>query len=269
MPITDGQIGTIRAAATGLDFFAPLEPVMDFTIRVLGLSAEEQLALFGADDADEPLSLTNKLTAEIERLLTFEGAVPSFGILVAPDFVDRIGGFGTVMLACGAREKTVTRLRWHAEIRAQLRSVTKGHDLEAIAAAILEAAVGRGHATRGSGDQGVDVLGWQPLASTFPLFASLVERGNQPSISNWEKVFFIASSKANLQNAEQPTVLNPAFIRELVGTWLIQRTSIGHWSDAGILPLSAVQVILVTTYRLSSEARRECRRSGCANMEPH
>ena len=125
MPITDGQIGTIRAAATGLDFFAPLEPVMDFTIRVLGLSAEEQLALFGADDADEPLSLTNKLTAEIERLLTFEGAVPSFGILVAPDFVDRIGGFGTVMLACGAREKTVTRLRWHAEIRAQLRSVTE------------------------------------------------------------------------------------------------------------------------------------------------
>jgi hypothetical protein len=90
----------------------------------------------------------------------------------------------------------------------------------------------------------------------------LTERGKRWALPSWEKVYFIASSKANLGKKDEQDLVNPAFIRELVGGWVIQRTSVGHWNQTGISPLSSLQPIFVTTYRLSAEARAECRRLG-------
>ena len=78
-----------------------------------------------------------------------------------------------------------------------------------------------------------------------------------------EKVFLLASSKAVIGAAgQQPKLISPAHIRELVGGWVIQRTDTGKWQKVGIRMLSPVQMILVTTYRLSLDAKAECRNLG-------
>ncbi|WP_148289666.1 hypothetical protein [Ideonella sp. B508-1] len=77
------------------------------------------------------------------------------------------------------------------------------------------------------------------------------------------KVFFVASSKASI--AAGPTgsaLLNPAHIRELVGAWLIQRSTVAAWGSFGLQMLSPLQLVLVTTYRLSDESQFECKKLG-------
>ena len=79
-----------------------------------------------------------------------------------------------------------------------------------------------------------------------------------------EKVFLFASSKAFMKpkkpkkSDRRPKLIDPAHIRELVGGWLIQRSSAGIWQKVGIRMLSPVQMVLVTTYRLSAEAKAAC-----------
>jgi hypothetical protein len=51
-------------------------------------------------------------------------------------------------------------------------------------------------------------------------------------------------------------------IREIVGGWVIQRSVVGAWGDQGVKMLSPVQMIFVTTYRLSVGARSDCKRLG-------
>jgi hypothetical protein len=78
-----------------------------------------------------------------------------------------------------------------------------------------------------------------------------------------EKVFLFASSKAVMvHKLGQTRLLDPAHIRELVGGWIIQRSSAGIWQKFGIRMLSPVQMILVTTYRLSNDGRAECHSLG-------
>lgn len=76
-------------------------------------------------------------------------------------------------------------------------------------------------------------------------------------------MFLFASSKAFINGQiDQPDLISAAHIRELVGGWTIQRSSVGKWQSVGIRMLSPVQMILVTTYRLSLEAKSECRSLG-------
>lgn len=262
MVLTDVQFKTLLEAAKTISFDAPLRPVADFVTSVLSLDEAAQMALFGDSNSEELLRVTNALTGEVDHLLNFEGGIPPFGVLITEAQPDRIAGFGVILSVCGADPKLVSRLKYHAGIRSVLIDIAQGHDLEAIAAAILQAACGNADATKGSGDQGIDVVGWQSILPTEPLFASLIERGKQWALPSWEKVFFLASSKANLGKKPKRDLINPAFIRELVGGWVIQRSSIGQWSQIGISPLSALQLILVTTYRLSADARKECRSLG-------
>lgn len=77
----------------------------------------------------------------------------------------------------------------------------------------------------------------------------------------------IASCKANEANLsdEIPATISPAHIRELIGGWLIQRSDAGIWRQAAnIKMLSAIQLLLVTTYRLSDESLSLCRDLGVA-----
>ena len=111
----------------------------------------------------------------------------------------------------------------------------------------------------GSGDQGIDAFGWQGRAYRRALFFHQrlwIARTSRQWIG--KKVYFLASSKANIGQGAEPDPINPAFIRELIGGWLLQRTATGKWSQLGILPLSPVQLVLVTTYRISPSARGEC-----------
>src|SRR6185436_19898869 len=60
----------------------------------------------------------------------------------------------------------------------------------------------------------------------------------------------------------RPRLLDVAHIRELVGSWVIQRSPTGKWSDVGIQTLTPIQLILVTTYRMSVNAKAQCRSLG-------
>jgi hypothetical protein len=134
--------------------------------------------------------------------------------------------------------------------------------LEAITAAILAECCDHSRVTKGSGDQGVDGLAWKAFLPLNHFCCPRVNPEGAQSPFAWEKVVVIASSKAHLGNTDEPELINPAFIRELVGSWIIQRSPVGKWNDSGILPLSPVQLILATTYRISSPAREECRSLG-------
>jgi hypothetical protein len=136
-----------------------------------------------------------------------------------------------------------------------------GHDVEALAAAIMNVQCDYGEATRGSGDQGIDAIGWSELVLIDPFVSDGVHFGNRSTPG--EKVFLFASSKAFTDGGNgAPKAINPAHIRELVGGWSIQRSSVGMWQKVGIRMLSPVQMILVTTYRLSLDAKAECRGLG-------
>jgi hypothetical protein len=117
-----------------------------------------------------------------------------------------------------------------------------------------------GEATRGSGDQGIDAIGWKQLVLIEPSFSDGDIRPNE--VLPGEKVFLFASSKAFTISRRNPPLIKPAHIRELVGGWAIQRSSVGKWRSVGIRMLTPVQMILVTTYRLSLDAKAECRELG-------
>jgi len=86
--------------------------------------------------------------------------------------------------------------------------------------------------------------------------SSLLRPGN--------RVYFVASSKAMMDaTGEAPLrLISPAHIRELVGSWVIQRSSVGAWAGIGLQMLTPLQLVLVTTYRLSDESQQDCHRLG-------
>jgi hypothetical protein len=191
-----------------------------------------------------------------------QGRIPSFALRVRTGHPSEISGIGTALALSGVSPKTATRLTHRETVRNSLRNVERGHNLEAITAAILAACCDSGRVTKGSGDQGVDGLAWKAFLPLNQFCCPRVNAESAQSPFSWEKIVVIASSKAHLGNTEEPALINPAFIRELVGSWVIQRTPVGKWNGEGILPLSPVQLILATTYRISSPAREECRSLG-------
>ena len=75
-----------------------------------------------------------------------------------------------------------------------------------------------------------------------------------------QNVLALASSKAVIgQGRGKSKLLDVAHVRELVGGWVIQRSPVGKWKEFGIQTLTPLQMILVTTYRMSINAKSECR----------
>ena len=186
------------------------------------------------------------------------GNLPSYvafsDLLKAPT----ISGVDTFLLGCGLDGALIGRLQHHKQIRTALRQLQKGHHLELLAAAIMNERCNYGEATKGSGDQGIDAIGWRELLMIEPSFCGgAIASAPLPG----EQVFLFASSKALMKWSKKnrlPKLLNPAHIRELVGGWIIQRSSVGAWQNVGIRMLTPVQMVLVTTYRLSIDAKAEC-----------
>lgn len=262
------QVSLVRAAVKALPMNATEERVEDFVSRHLGFSAHERGQYFAGPNGATTLSITvAELTRERETVLRDNCEIPNYMVYEDTHGVWQLSGLEYYLSTVQPTRFTDgfrARIPAHRAVRRELMSFHKGHDLEALGATLIEAICGYGEATRGSGDQGIDAIGRKTLlafhrafytgASSPALIDESVPGGN---------VFILASSKANLGvTAGAPSSISPAHIRELVGGWLIQRDDVGKWREAGIRMLSPVQMLLITTYRLSDESINECQRLG-------
>ncbi len=256
------EVRQIIATARQRPLNAPSVRVEDFISGILGLNAVQRGQYFPSPDPTGLLGIAvAHLTEERESILRDESLVPEFAVYQDVHKTHYISGLDTYLATKNVDTKLRGRLAHHRTIRTALRRMRNGHDLEALAAAIMNIECDYGEATRGSGDQGIDAIGWKQLVLIDPCFSEGDFTKNQ--VLPGEKVFLFASSKAFTDGKDTPPkVINPAHIRELVGGWVIQRSSEGKWQSVGIRILSPVQMVLVTTYRLSIDAKSECRGLG-------
>ncbi len=202
---------------------------------------------FPSPDPDGSLAIAiGNLTHARERILRDECLVPTF-VIYEDRGVSQIAGLSNYLELRGYDAHFRNRLVQHNSIRDALRRLQRGHHLEALAAAILNEACGRGEATQPSGDQGIDAIGWKELITIDASFSD--GSASIPQIFPGQNVLALASSKAVVgQGRGKPKLLDVAHVRELVGGWVIQRSPVGKWKEFGIQTLTPLQMILVTTY---------------------
>ncbi|WP_043345793.1 hypothetical protein [Cupriavidus basilensis] len=267
MTLTSADIRRVINHACALDFDAPEKSIEDFFGDVLGLNAIQRAGVFPDPDLTGTGAVTvGRLTCARDELLRDKGEVPSFIIFHRkPQNRTFISGISTYLRLKGLPSDYpadfLTRIGRHRAIRRELLQLDQGHKLEVVAAAILSAACHYGEATKGSGDQGVDAIAWNQLIHIEDAFLDglIGDKVIRPG----HRVMVVASSKAAIgSDPDNLKVINPAHIRELVGSWLIQRSESGHWRSFGIQMLTPLQLVLVTTYRLSEESKAECQRLG-------
>ena len=266
MRLTAAQLGTVCTAAQRLPDDAPKRLLEEFIGFELQLSVVQQ-ALLVPDPDPTGVGAVNisGFTKSRDLLIREEGKVPSY-VVFKPKGQSQhfISGISTYLdkVRGGVDPAFLQRIKSRKAIRRVLRSLKQGHDLELVAAAIFENACGYGQATAGSGDQGIDAIAWKELLPIDDVFmdglagSGLLRPGN--------RVFFVASSKAMMDatGAAPLKLISPAHIRELVGGWLIQRSAIGAWTGLGLKFLTPLQLVLVTTYRLSEESQQDCHKLG-------
>ncbi|MBW8327606.1 MAG: hypothetical protein K0M48_00095 [Thiobacillus sp.] len=265
MQISTETIEPVLRAARSLPLNAPKSSIEDFFGLHLGLNKFEQEEIFpDPDEAGQAAIAISFLTQAREEVLREECKVPNFVVTEEPNGA-HICGLRTYLEDNGVSgdypDDFLDRLTKHEQIRKELLELEKGHHLEVLAAALLEAACSYGEATTGSGDQGVDAIGQKGLIEINETFLS--GGMGASSAHPGEKVIIIASSKAAIGTGDsQIKLINPAHIRELVGSWVIQRSEAGIWSRFGIQTLTPLQLVLVTTYRLSEDSVALCRKLG-------
>lgn len=260
MALSQLEINRVIAAANSLPLDAPEVPIEDFFGSTLGLNAAQQAAAFPDPDPTAQGAIAiSRLTHTREVLLREKCEVPNFVVYEGGHKRTYIAGLCTYLLKSHPPD-FVERIRLHKQIRSELISIDKGHKLETVAAALLAAACVWGEATRGSGDQGIDAIGWNKLIEIEEAF--LDGALNSKTVRPGHKVMIIASSKAVIGTGAVQKIINPAHIRELVGGWLIQRSEIGMWRNMGVQMLTPLQLVLVTTYRLSEDSKAECQNLG-------
>lgn len=262
MSLNPREIRQILTAAQQLPLSAAKERADDFICRVVGLNPAQRLQYFPSPDPNGFQAINfSHLTKAREQMMRNRCVVPTFAVYQDALGITQISGLSTYLVTKGFHPNFGARLGNHEEIKDVLRGLSRGHDLEAVAAAIMKAHCGYGIATAGSGDQGIDAIGRKDLILIDPAFSNgSIEMSE---LLPGENVFILASSKAGMSRIKgQPKLLNPAHIRELVGGWLVQRSITTSWRESGIRMLSPVQMVLVTTYRLSPDAKADCRSLG-------
>lgn len=262
MTFSARQIRTVLSQARALPLDSPTRTVEDFISDALGLNAAQRLDNFPGDGGpkDQLARVVGELASARDDILSVKCAVATFAVYEDELGIFQISGLQTYLERKDTEGKLPilrARLLEHVPVRNALRQLQKGQHLEAVAAAIMNASCRYGEATQASADQGIDAVGWNELLMIEAAFSTKLIRVT--NILPGEKVFLLASSKAVSGTAKSnPPLLNPAHIRELVGGWIIQRSSAGVWSTVGIRMLSPVQMILVTTYRVSDGAKALC-----------
>ena len=266
MKLTQSQIDAVIAAAKKLSVDAVSTTVESFYGTTLGLNGIELAALFpNPDPLGSAATAVSHLTHAREEILRDNCDIPSFVIYAGPSNVNIVGlceYYRSVKpKSSGYPPDYISRLAQYASIRDELRAIDKGHKLEALSAALLSLVCSYGESTRGSGDQGIDAIGTNHLIRIDSVF--LDGELDDSKIMPGQKVIVLASSKAGLsQRGAETKLINPAHIRELVGGWLIQRSEASMWRNLGIQMLTPLQLVLVTTYRLSAESKSECNKLG-------
>ena len=251
------QIGALKAAAEAVPLDGPVQRLTNFFAGHFNLNAVQQADLITVGfDGATLAEWTAHLTRHREELLDSQGAIPSYVIYSDVHRTNQIAGLKTYLTAHRGEARLAQRIEFHDSIRTALHGLTQGHYLEAVGAAILAGLRLRSRATAGSGDQGIDFFGSKPLIELDPAFRTAGMQMPFPG----QSTFVLGSSK----KAARPSrpLLNPAHVRELVGGWLIQRSREGLWRAQGIQMLSPVQMVLLTTYRLSPDAKQLCNSIG-------
>jgi hypothetical protein len=266
MALTEADISVVVKAAKKLAIDAPEVSVESFYGSELNLSPVQLAAAFpDPDPGGEVAIAVSHLSLAREQMLRDKCEVAEFVVYSGVNGNSVISGLCTYLsrmqLSGSYPSDFLERIKKHKNIRATLLNIDKGHDLEVVAAAILSEACFFGAATKGSGDQGVDAIAWNHLVDIEEAFSHGAVGGGL--VRAGQKVMIVASSKAAIDsNFDNPKVINPAHIRELIGGWLIQRSESGNWREFGIQMLTPLQLVLVTTYRLSPASKDECQKLG-------
>ena len=162
MALSSSQVRRVISAARTLSTIAPAEYVEDFIAGVLGLNPMEIADYFPQPDPEgEMAKAVAHLSREREIILRDECAIPEFAVFLDPVGGERwqIAGFNTYLASKGFDASFTNRLRHHRNIRTALRRLRQGRQLELLAAAVMNASVDYGEATKASGDQGIDAVG--------------------------------------------------------------------------------------------------------------
>lgn len=264
MTLTSAQLSTVLAAARALPLTAVSVTVESFFGAVLSLTTLELAAVFPDPDPQGIAAIAiSELTNLRDEILREECEVPTFVIFDSPQGFSIAGlcyYYDNIVSTSNYPANFTRRLTQYQKIRAELVGLDQGHKLETIAAAVLEAVCLKGEATKGSGDQGIDAFGENDLIPIDRIF--LDGEIDDAKIYPGQKVIVLASSKANLHSTGAQSLISPAHIRELIGGWLIQRSEVSMWKGLGIQMLTPLQLLLVTTYRLSEDSKALCNRLG-------
>ncbi|MFA5895322.1 MAG: hypothetical protein WC985_00245 [Thermoplasmata archaeon] len=260
MTLTERQLQRLVAGARRIPLTAPLQRFEDFAAITLGFNALERGEAFPDPDPTGTLAVAvAKITLERERILNVGLTLPRF-VVVEDQGVYFLSGLATLLQNKGASPSVLARLPLFPVVRRTILRLERGHHLEAVGAAILSRLCDYAAATIGSGDQGIDAIAWVDF---LELPAWLTSGLESDATSLRERVFVLGSAKAQIGgNGSKGIVIRPEHVRDLIGSWLIQRSSEGIWQTHGIRMLTPVQLLLITTYRLSEASRGLCHSLG-------
>jgi hypothetical protein len=278
MPFFDQAATDQLSAAFDALAFDSVEISLDvFVTNMLGLNVS-QLSLYfpdlGAPAEDERYIFMDRLAgildARRQKILRGEGRLSSAVLSKRVDVLTNgytysVMGLGHYLTQNGEADQFVGRMAHHNSVREFLTGIGDGHKLEALAASVLRKIYKNCTLTQRSFDQGVDCFAGQEVLELSswccdPDMLFLLRKVG-------ERLHIIASCKANEGNVAggNPSTISPAHVRELIGAWMIQRSDSGMWQQqARIKILSPLQLLLVTTYRLSDNSQSLCRRMGVA-----
>jgi hypothetical protein len=255
-----------RAIAAALQAF-PLdgdkERLEDFVARAISLGPLAVERYFPAGGSGQGPANAAEVTAVRTDMVEVRCQIPSYVFHLDRNGRQWIEGLATSLAAVDVTPQIRSRLTLRDSVRARVRAFSLGSELETLGAALFAAQIGdagRGFATQRSHDGGVDVVGLRNLAMSRLEFSSTGLRQGWPRTS--PTLFVVGSAKCEETPGIEVALASRAHVRELVGTWAMQRTSVGRWSRLGIKPLSPVVPVFITTYRLSYEAMRECEELG-------
>ncbi len=257
---SSNQVARVIRYARSLDHFAKRKRIGPFIAEALGLTVGQQASMLTQNGL---AFMEAELTRKRQEMLEIDGEIPNY--IVHRDATGRVfvSGWLAYLKLRGISDSILRRLKHHGSVREHLKKMATGHDLEAVVSGVLDEAMESGFATRGSGDQGIDAIG---ISEVMPIDSSFLESIVEDNDVNSIQVFTLASSKQYRFAKDKAELVSPAFIRELIGGWTIQRSEIAAWKSHGLKLLSPIQVVLATTYRLSSSSRLLCRKLGVQVM---
>lgn len=261
----------IEAAFVSLSHDASECELEQFVAQTLKLNSSQRSQKFpdGNPSADEEratalVSIAGRLSAAAQNAITKSNLILGAVVIkrvdqISGDTQHFVAGLKTYLTTAGEESEFIHRTQNIQKLRGTLARISNGLFLEALTAAILKRIYKNSRATQGSRDQGIDCLASTPI---LPVQSWCRTPDNHPLINYLgNNLHIVASCKANEGNvmAGKPDVISPAHVRELIGAWLIQRSSAGAWQKISSISLLApIQLLLSTTYRLSDDSLSLC-----------